>query len=206
MTLSSLPFTPEAALCMQALDVIDEAQCRTLDHPLTIAKALIDLSFDPVTECSHWHLSYLPKWYEIASKGLQILTSHITAPGLAEQVRACLNRGLHGMVRCSCRSAWSSAAPFLSAVAELLVATHHISVGARASLCRIISACPVPSTRAAAIGALATLALSKHKRGIANVARRDMDAFVRSAALASLDDTRPTKEDESHSSSSDSSW
>ena len=110
------------------------------------------------------------------------------------------------MVRCSCRSARSSAAPFLSAVAELLVASDHHTVGTRAALCRIISTCPVPSTRAAAIGALASLALPTHKIGIANVARRDMDAAVRSTALASLANTRPTSEDEVHSSSSDSSW
>ena len=210
MTLPSLPFTPEAALCMQALDVIDEAQCRTLDHPLTVAKALIDLSFDPVTECSHWHLSYLPKWYEIASKGLLILTSHISSPGLAIQVRTCLNSGLHGLVRCTCQSKREAAALFLSNIADLLAASQLHSAEARASLFRITSCCRVPSTRVDAIKALASHAPSAQvsldiRRSISHVARYDTNASVRAAARASLSGPLASSEDEADSSSS-SSW
>ena len=70
---------------------------------------------------------------------------------------------------------------------------------------RVHNVCPVPYTRATAIRALASLALPAHKIGISNVARRDMDAAVRAAALASLADTRPSSEDEVDSSSS-GSW
>jgi len=210
MSLPSTPLSVEAVLCMRALDVIDDVQCLTHDHPLVIAKALIDLSIDPTAATSHWHLSYLPKWYEIASRGLHILTRHISTPGLATQVRACLNSGLHGLVRCSCLSKREAAAPFLSNVAHLLAAAHLYSADSRAALFRIASSCRVPDTRVDAINALASHAPSVQvtlaiRRNLSHVARHDSNPSVRAAPRHSLGAPLDSSEEEASSSSS-SSW
>lgn len=194
---------------MRALDVIDDAQCLSHD-PLVIVEVLLGLSLDLSAESSLWHLSYLPKWYELASRGLHVLTSHISAPGLANQVRTCLNSGLHGLVRCSCLSKREAAAPFLSNVTHLLSAAHLYSAEARASLYRIASSCRVASTRVDAIYALAShtpsdLSSQAIRRNISHVARHDPNPAVRSAARCSLSGMIVSSEKVASSSSS-GSW
>ena len=214
MSLPSLPLSPGAVMCMRALDVIDDAQCLSHD-PVVIVEVLLGLSLDLSAESSLWHLPYLPKWYELASRGLHVLTSHISAPGLANQVRTCLNSGLdcmglHGLVRCSCLSKREAAAPFLSNVTHLLSAAHLYSAEARASLHRIASSCRVASTRIDAIYALAShtpsdLSSQAIRRNISHVARHDPNPAVRSAARCSLSGMIVSSEEEASSSSS-GSW
>ena len=207
LSLPSLPLSAGAALCMRALGVIDDAQCLSHD-PLVIVEVLLGLSLDPSAESSHWHLSYFPKWYELASLGLHVLTTHISASDLAKQVRMRLNRGLHGLVRCSCLSKREAAAPFLSNVTHLLSAALVHSAEARASLYRIASSCRVAATRVDAIYALASFAPLDQssqaiRRNISHVARHDPNPTVRSAARCALRDTLVSSEDEASSSSSD---
>ena len=93
-----------------------------------------------------------------------------------------MHNGLYDVVRLSCRSTRKAAAPFLSALGDLMAAAHLNSPSARSSLGKIISTCPAASARLAAIKALAEASFVKHERDIANVAERDIDASVREAA------------------------
>ena len=207
MSLPSSPLSPEAELCMRALSVLDKSECCVPDlavHPKIISRALLLLAYKPVRRPKHWYPCELPIWFEIASKSLSTLASHIKEPEHAARVRECLDDGLYDVVRFSCRSYRASAAPFLSTVAELLVASHHNSPRACASLCKIASACPVPATRAMAVKALATLAFGKHKDDIAKVALRDVDAFVRATAHSALAELRTHVEEAAPSSSPES--
>ena len=124
-------------------------------------------------------------------------------PELASHVREFIGVGFYDVVRSTCRSSRASAAAFLTALAELLVATHHNTACARATLCKIASVCPVPATRAVAVKSLATLAFGKHKGDIANVALRDVNASVREVAQAALIEVRTHEEEVESPSSSE---
>ena len=115
---------------------------------------------------------------------MEILKANMDIPEMAEQVRKYMHNGVIYVVKLACRSTRKAAAPFLSALAELMAAAHFNSPPARFSLGKIISTCPEASARSSAIKALAAVSFDKHRTDIANVAKRDMDASVREIAHA----------------------
>ena len=179
MSIPSTPLSPEAELCMGALIIIED-DFETLADPQEITCALLDLSSKLAQ--NSYRLTELPSWLEIPIKGIEILKSNIELPGMAEQARKYMHNGLYDVVKLAYRSTRKAAAPFLTALAELMAAVHLNSPPARFSFGKIISTCPAASARLAAIKALAEVSFAKHERDIANVAERDFNAEVREAA------------------------